>query len=573
MRRDPGSWLGRDAWLAACLIAVLACSAYFFRLGGYRTLGSHEAFAAVPAREMLLTGDWIVPRFGGLPRLEKPPLPYWTVAAAATLCGQLSEWTARLPAAISALGLAALVGWWAARWYGPVTGFATALAQLTAVYAVTFGRKAEIDMLLWLCMTAALCLVARQPAEESRGRAFCRWIGIYALLSVAWLAKFHYGPVLVLAPTIVFYVVQRRSRSLAQLANPVGLLLFAAAVLVWPSLVLRQVPWAWDVWRHETLNRATGGLGREPAWFYLPQILWMTLPWMPLALAAVPASWRRAWRQGDVRERFLWVWFIVQLGIVSASADKHKHYVAPALPVLSFFAGRTLATLVERYRRGEWRLTRGSARLLAGGSLAVAAGGGAAIVAQAPGLLPAAALAGLVYVGGGSLAIALFRARQHRLAAVAVTGQCAACFAIVIGWMAPVLDHRRPIVEFTRTVDRQARADSPVCVYRMNQDSSLFYLGGTARRIESIGALRELLAKSGRLQVLTFQPYLPELKQSADFRLVKMLPVKGPIDHEKYGPRFLLELSGLEDVESHSGAAVADSPRAGRRRAGPILGN
>ncbi len=65
------------------LVAVL----YGVNLGGWRTLGAHEALAAVPARAMAdgnggLNGGWLVPDFGGIPRVKKPPLGYWLIAAA-----------------------------------------------------------------------------------------------------------------------------------------------------------------------------------------------------------------------------------------------------------------------------------------------------------------------------------------------------------------------------------------------------------------------------------------------------------------------------------------------------------
>ena len=96
-------------WGAVLLLALIAGIVLWYELGSSRTLVSHEAFAAVPAREMLLSGDWGVPYYGGLPRLKKPPLAYWVVATSALVFGELSEWTARVPATFAALGLALII--------------------------------------------------------------------------------------------------------------------------------------------------------------------------------------------------------------------------------------------------------------------------------------------------------------------------------------------------------------------------------------------------------------------------------------------------------------------------------
>src|SRR3712207_7323065 len=36
-------------------------------------------------------------------------------------------------------------------------------------------------------------------------------------------------------------------------------------------------------------------LFRSPIWFYVPHLLSLTLPWTPLALAAILPTWRTAW--------------------------------------------------------------------------------------------------------------------------------------------------------------------------------------------------------------------------------------------------------------------------------------
>ena len=49
---------------------------------------------ASTARDMVLNGNWIVPHFNGVPRINKPPLFYWTIAISYKLFG-INEFSAR----------------------------------------------------------------------------------------------------------------------------------------------------------------------------------------------------------------------------------------------------------------------------------------------------------------------------------------------------------------------------------------------------------------------------------------------------------------------------------------------
>ena len=127
-------------------LGLVASVVLFFELGDFRSFGTHEAYAVVPAREMISSGNWVVPRSAGLPRLRKPPLSYWVVATSSTLFGEMNEWTVRVPAAVSALLLAVVIGVWAGRWYGRTAGLGAALVQLTSAWVIIYARKAEVDM-------------------------------------------------------------------------------------------------------------------------------------------------------------------------------------------------------------------------------------------------------------------------------------------------------------------------------------------------------------------------------------------------------------------------------------------
>src|SRR6476659_9589881 len=74
-----------------------------------------DAVQAQIARNMLSSGDWVTARLDGVPYLEKAPLIYWLIAGAYEIFG-VSDWAARLPVALAAIGLAlltALFGRWA----------------------------------------------------------------------------------------------------------------------------------------------------------------------------------------------------------------------------------------------------------------------------------------------------------------------------------------------------------------------------------------------------------------------------------------------------------------------------
>jgi hypothetical protein len=301
------------------------------------------------------------------------------------------------------------------------------------------------------------------------------------------------------------------------------------------------------VWRHETVGRALGELGREPVWFYLRHMAWMALPWWPFAVAAIPGSWRRA-RRGDSREQFLWIWFATQFVIVSLSADKHKHYIAPALPVLSLWAGRILGGLVDRYRQGEWRLSVRPALALGLGGLVLASAATAVVARSWPGQTAAAAVAAVAYVACGWTALAAFTWGRPRAAAVAATVQFVASFSVVIGWIAPAADPHRPMVEFTRNVGADTPANETVFLYRMDQDPAVFYLSGRAQRVETIEELKRALAEDRPIRVMAFGLYVPELGAQEHRRVLSALNVNRAVGHPKEGSRFLLEVAPANAV-------------------------
>ena len=110
---------------------------------------------ALVARDMIATGEWLLPRVGGEPYPDKPPLFFWLMALAMQLTGSARA-AFLLPSLLSALGCVVLVYDVARRLWNRETGLAAGLALLFTVQFVWEAREAHIDATL--CFWTALGL-------------------------------------------------------------------------------------------------------------------------------------------------------------------------------------------------------------------------------------------------------------------------------------------------------------------------------------------------------------------------------------------------------------------------------
>ena len=88
----------RWRWLLPGLFAV----AWLVSLGQRGLYNPDEGRYAEIPREMLASGDWVIPHLNGLVYIEKPPLQYWATAISEAVFGQ-NDWAARLYIGLCAL--------------------------------------------------------------------------------------------------------------------------------------------------------------------------------------------------------------------------------------------------------------------------------------------------------------------------------------------------------------------------------------------------------------------------------------------------------------------------------------
>jgi 4-amino-4-deoxy-L-arabinose transferase-like glycosyltransferase len=412
------------AWFA------LLAGALAFRLGGYPLLDPDEGRNAEVAREMVSTGDYLVPRLDGLPYLDKPVLFFAADALAIRALGP-SELAARLPALLFALATAGLVAGFAARLFGRETAWVAGTATAMAPLAMAFARTVIFDSMLTFFVTLALvAFYAAIEAKAGGGEEAVGWaVGPLAWGTLAWVAMalgvLTKGPVALAVPLLValpYSLWRRAGRAVWPLP---GLALLLAVVLPWVAAMSRQVPeflhytLVSETWRRMTTDQfeRTG-----PFWYFLPCLLVGALPWSFVALGARPRLRPSASSVLDRRQVFLLLWLALPLLLFSLSHSKRPQYALPLLPAVALLVAAAWSGERERLQKG---LRMGAASWLGLGGLLLVAGlvlpGRHALPAEQVAPIARAAIGwGLTAILGGIAARLVASRREWALVALAL---------------------------------------------------------------------------------------------------------------------------------------------------------
>src|SRR4051794_40304698 len=143
-------------WWPEAALAAFACVIFLGFLGSPELWGKREQRAAAQALDTVENGRWLGAQIQGRPRLEKPPLPRWSIAVLLGVTGCRSEWVVRLPGALAALATAALTYGLGRRMGGRRLALASATVLCTNGLFVSEFRQAGNDGPLGLCTTLAL---------------------------------------------------------------------------------------------------------------------------------------------------------------------------------------------------------------------------------------------------------------------------------------------------------------------------------------------------------------------------------------------------------------------------------
>lgn len=298
------------------------------------------------SREMIQSGDWIVPKLLGLHYFEKPIAGYWLNSVSQLLFGE-NGFAVRFASALSAGACALALYWFAKRLFQcQRKAIASAVCYLSFLLVYSIGTYSVLDSMvtLWLNLTLIAfftTLQAHRPRDKYLGYAL---VGVTA--GLGFLTK---GFISLAVPGIVALPYLLYRRQLSELRYLwITLLTLLAISLPWAIAVHLQAP---DYWHYffwiEHIQRFAGEDAQHssPIWYYLPILLAGTLPWLGL----LPRTIRHWWQQQDERPLgvFLLCWLLLPLLFFSIAKGKLPTYILICFAPLALLIGRTLIDLLQ----------------------------------------------------------------------------------------------------------------------------------------------------------------------------------------------------------------------------------
>ena len=340
-------------WIVTILAIVMLVP--FLGLTEFNTKG--EPREAVVAYTMLEHGNWILPINNGGDIPYKPPFFHWCIAFFSLFAGHVSEFTSRLPSAVSLI-LMTIGGFiFFAKRKDTQTSLITAILTLTAFEVHRAGINCRVDMVNTAFMVGAMYLLYRW---WEKGKHQLPWLAILCM-SGATLTK---GPVGIILPCFVMGIFM-----LTQRENFWGIVWRMAATAVL-SLI---IPFCWyyaaylqggneflELVKEENIDRFMGKMAYEshenPAWYNLLTLISGWLPYTLLLLFSLfILPWKKFSKSKFVENAkkatplqvFTWLAFLLVLFFYCIPKSKRSVYLLPCYPFMAYLIAEYIVWMMK----------------------------------------------------------------------------------------------------------------------------------------------------------------------------------------------------------------------------------
>ena len=436
-------------WRPYAILIAFCALVFLPGLAGLPPMDRDESRFAQATKQMLETGDYMVPYFQDEPRAKKPVFIYWVQAASVAAfsdAGANEIWPYRLPSVLGGMASVLLTFLIGARLFDRRTGLMGGLLLGGAMLMVGQSHIAQTDAVLLATVLAGmygLTLAGLGPQKgESSEMGPAPGLFFWGGLGLSILTKGPIGPA-VLGFTAIAWGVLRKDGSWFRRLKP-----------LWgvPLLILIVAPWPLALWhsgafsfianaaQQDLLPKLIGGQESHgaPPGTYLLSLFAASWPMSLIIIPGIVTAWHY---RREPAVQFLICWALPTWIMFEAVPTKLPHYVLPAYPALAllggFFAANGLPPRLPGWGRALFWLHL-AFWLVVG--LAIAGGALFALTEYGPGVDWRGIVLALIVLGG-ILPAVWFAFRRQFEPALAVLALMMALFVPWLGSaVAPSLD-------------------------------------------------------------------------------------------------------------------------------------
>lgn len=322
-----------------------------------------EARYGEVTREMVTTGNYMVPTLDGEFYPDKPPLYFWALALQSKISG-MNAFSFRLVTVLSLLGFAVAFFMFSRRLIGESRAVWAVLIVLSSMLFLIVGNIVRMDLLLALLVVLSLHFFMRAVDEKDPKKSY--WGYGFALLAV--MVKGPLGFAFPLLGAMAYAFLQEGKRGLGRLMLLNGLGIGLVVAFIWSGYLYAsgQKAYLENVFMTQIWGRSVKSWSHpEPFYFYALVMLPLLMPWLPFLWDGFRRAPKRV-------KRVAFCWFMPGFVLISLISGKLFIYLIPIFPAVALLIAAGLPAPWEKGERSfpPWQgLVSGIFFILFGGGL------------------------------------------------------------------------------------------------------------------------------------------------------------------------------------------------------------
>lgn len=335
------SFMDQRPILSSFLVILFLALGMIYHLSFLPLFEPDESRYVEVSREMLETGEYIIPQLNYEIRLNKPAMFHWILAAGFRVMG-VNSFSARLLSIVASIGLLAVTGLFAWRHLGRDARVPLSIGLLgSSALFWWMSRIAMVDIYLCFCISSALFLLF--DWEQNRERKRSLWLAALAVAAGVNLK----GPVAFALPAFIFviYIAVKGEMKTVWKSAPWLRWILAAVLLSIPWYLLATIQLGRTAGQYFFIDELFGRFFTDqfkrsrPIYYYFMLLPVLLLPWTLLAFQSfwsqrinLRSQGLRYWIRNNPVHGYTIIWTLGTLLFFSMCKSKMIHYLIPLIP-------------------------------------------------------------------------------------------------------------------------------------------------------------------------------------------------------------------------------------------------